>query len=83
METVKKKILLVNMLFWVVAALLQPLAGLLPTGSGETPKIFSLLIPLAFIGLAYGSTILLWRAMASQGAGPAAEPAAASHRKGI
>jgi len=66
MGSSKRSFLVVNVLFWAVAALLHPLANLLPTGSGETPKIFSLLIPLAFIGLAYGSTHLMWRAMASQ-----------------
>lgn len=66
MNTSKRNVLVVNVLFWVVAALLHPVASLIVTGSGETPKIFSLLIPLAFIGLAYGSTILLWRSMAPQ-----------------
>ena len=69
MGSSKRSFLVVNVLFWVVAALLHPLANLLPTGSGETPKLFSLLIPLAFIGLAYGSTTLMWRAMASQSTG--------------
>ena len=45
MPTSKKKVLLVNVLYWVVAALLHPPASLLPTGSGDTPKFFSLLIP--------------------------------------
>jgi len=64
MGSSKKSFLVVNVLFWVVAVLLNPLANLLPTGSGETPKILSLLIPLMFIGLAFGSTYLMWRAMA-------------------
>lgn len=68
MGSSKKSLLVVNVLFCVVAAALYPLDNLRPTGSGETPKIFSLLIPLAFVGLAYGSTNLMWRAMASQGA---------------
>jgi hypothetical protein len=66
MNSSKRQVLVVNVLFWVMAAMLHPLANLIVTGSGEMPKIFSLLIPLAFIGLAYGSTILLWRAMAMQ-----------------
>jgi hypothetical protein len=66
MASSKKSYLVVNVLFWVVAALLQPLAGLLPTGSGQPPKIYALLIPLAFIGLAFGSTVLLSRALASR-----------------
>ena len=46
MNSSNKNLLVVNVLFWVVAALLHPLASLLPTGSGETPKILSLLIPI-------------------------------------
>ena len=72
----KMSVLLVNLLFWVVAVLLHPLTNLLPTGNGETPKIFSLLIPLGFIGLAFGSTYLMWQAMASQGTGGQADPTA-------
>jgi hypothetical protein len=74
MGSSKKSSLVVNVLIWLVAGLLHPLANLLPKPNGETPKIFSLLIPLAFIGLAYLSTYLIWQAMASQGAGQKAEP---------
>jgi hypothetical protein len=74
----KKSVLMVNVLFWVVAALLHPLAGLLPTASGEPPKIYSLLIPLAYIGLAYGSTMLMWRAMATNGTTKTATPGTAT-----
>jgi len=59
MAVPKKKLLVVNVLYWVVAALLHPLANLIPTSSGETPKIFSLLIPLFFIMLAFGSTYMM------------------------
>ena len=55
----QKNVLTVNVLFWVVAAMLHPLASLLPTGSGEMPKVLSLLIPLAFLGLAFGSTTMM------------------------
>ena len=61
----KKNVLLVNVLYWIVAASLYPLSALVPTGSGEPPKIFSLLIPLFFVMLAYGSTVLMDRAMAA------------------
>ena len=74
----KKKVLVVNVLFWVVAALLHPLAGLIPTASGEPPKIYSLLILLFFLGLAYGSTMLMCRAMATSGTTRQAEPGAAA-----
>lgn len=82
MGSSKKSVLVVNVLFWVVAALLHPLANLLPTGSGETPKIYSLLIPMGFIGLAFGSTHLMSRAMASLGTGEQAEPNAAPDQRG-
>ena len=57
-----KNLLVVNVLFWVVGALLHPLASLVPTGSGETPRIFSVLIPILFMILAFGSTYMLARA---------------------
>lgn len=69
MAASNKKALVVNGLFWVVAALVHPLASLAPTSSGETPKIYSLLIPIMFIGLAFGSTYLMARASS-----PAKEP---------
>ena len=36
------------------------------------------MIPLIFIGLAFGSIHLIWRAMASQGMGERDEPTAAA-----
>ena len=66
MSASKKNVLVVNVLFWVVAALLHPLASLLPTGSGETPKVFSLLIPILFVLLAFGSTAMVARALGQQ-----------------
>ena len=77
MSSSKKSLLVVNVLYWLVAVLLHPLSNLLPTNSGERQKIYSLLIPLIFIGLAFGSTHLVWRAMASQGMGEQDEPTAA------
>jgi hypothetical protein len=66
MSASKKNVLVVNVLFWVVGALLHPLAGLLPTGSGETPRIFAVLIPIFFIILAFGSTYMMARALGQQ-----------------
>ena len=68
MSASKKNVLVVNVLYWVVAALLHPLASLLATGSDETPKVFSLLIPILFLGLALGSTAMVARALAEPGA---------------
>jgi hypothetical protein len=66
MASSNKNLLIVNVLFWIVGGLLHPLASLLPTGSGETPKIFSLLIPMMFTGLAFGSTYMMSRASSPQ-----------------
>ncbi len=77
MSSSKNSLLVVNVLYWLVAVLLHPLSNLLLTNSGETPKIYSLLTPLIFIGLAFGSTHLMWRAMASQGTGERDELTAA------
>jgi hypothetical protein len=68
MSASKKNVLVVNVLFWTVAALLHPLTRLLPTGSGETPKVYSLLIPIVFVLLAFGSTSMIARALAQHGA---------------
>ncbi len=57
-----KKLLIVNVLYWVVGAMLHPLANLITAGTGETPKFFSFLIPLVFVGLAFGSTWMMARA---------------------
>lgn len=63
LATSKKNVLIVNVLFWVVAAMLHPVANLVPTESGEPPKVFSLLIPLFFILLAFGSTAMMAKAL--------------------
>lgn len=55
----KKKLILVNLAYWIVATLVHPIAAILPTASGNPPKIFSLLIPLFFLMLAAASTYLL------------------------
>ena len=68
MDSSKKSVLVVNVLFWVVAALLHPLAGLLPKANGEPSKIFELLIPIMFVLLAFGSTAMVARALAEPGA---------------
>lgn len=54
-----KKTIAVNLAFRVVAMLLHPVIRLLPTGSGDPPKIFERLVPLFFLLLAGGSTYLI------------------------
>ena len=48
-----------NLAVWGVAILTHPLSRLLPTESGDPPKIFSFLIPIFFLALAGLSTYLL------------------------
>jgi hypothetical protein len=55
----KKKLILINLLVWIVAILTHPLVQMLPTESGSPPKIFSLLIPIFLMSLAGVSTYLL------------------------
>lgn len=62
MAGANKNLLVVNVLFWVVGSLLHPLASLVPTASGEIPRIFAVLIPILFMILAFGSTYMLARA---------------------
>ena len=54
-----KKIIAVNIAFWLVAMLIHPVLRMLPTSSGTPPKIFEVLAPLLFLMLAAGSTDLL------------------------
>ena len=54
-----RKTIAVNIAFWIVAMLANPVVRMLPTESGSPPKIFELLVPLFFIMLAGGSTYLL------------------------
>lgn len=54
-----KKMVIVNLAFWLVAMLLHPLIRMLPTGTGSPPKIFEVLIPFLSIMIAGGSTCLL------------------------
>lgn len=49
----------VNIAYWTVAVLAQPLINLFPTASGSPAKIFELLVPLFLISLGAGSTYLL------------------------
>jgi hypothetical protein len=63
MGPVKKSVLAVNVLYRFVGALLYPLASLVPSASGHPPKFFSFLIPLMFVGLAFGSTVMMARAL--------------------
>ena len=58
--------MLTNAALWAIAIAVHPVATLVPTSSGEPPKIFSLLIPMFLLVLAGLSTRLV-------GAGAGAE----------
>ncbi|MEY4482822.1 MAG: hypothetical protein RL693_274 [Verrucomicrobiota bacterium] len=58
-----KKIVLLNLAFWLVAIAFPIIARSLPTGSGLPPKIDELLIPVIQIMLALGSTYLVGMAV--------------------
>jgi len=60
-----KKIVFVNLAYWLAAILVHPVIRMLPSGSGSTPKFFEFLVPVFMIGLAFGSTVLLKRAIRS------------------
>ena len=59
-----RNLLIVNVLFWFVGAAIHPVARLFPAASGEVPKFYSFLIPLLFVALAFGSTVMMARAAA-------------------
>ena len=59
----KKKLLMTNVALWVVAALLHPVAHLIPTGTGEPPRILPLLIFWMFLILGCASTLLISNAV--------------------
>ena len=52
----KRNILVLNLAFWAVAIAFPYVVKLLPTGSGEIPKIYDVLVPLIQIMLAAGAT---------------------------
>ena len=64
-DTEIKKIVFVNLAYWLAAILVYPVIQMLPSGSGSTPKFFEFLVPVFMIGLAFGSTVLLKRALRS------------------
>jgi hypothetical protein len=66
MASTKKRVLVVNVLYWIVAGLVHPVTSLMTSSSGDTPKFFSLLIPLFYVGLAFGSTWMVARALSER-----------------
>ncbi|MCA9123258.1 MAG: hypothetical protein H6822_28055 [Planctomycetaceae bacterium] len=55
----KKRLLMTNVLLWGIAAVLHPLAHLLPTSTGQPPRIVPLFIFLMFLALGWLSTYIL------------------------
>jgi len=58
-DSAEKMTVLVNLAYWLVAILVNPVIQMLPSGSGTSPKFFGFLVPVLMIGLALGSTLLL------------------------
>jgi apolipoprotein N-acyltransferase len=54
-----KKLLVRNIGFWIVAAVLYPIAHWIPTASGHPPRIFDVLIPILVLTLGFVSNLLL------------------------
>lgn len=55
----KKKLVTANLAVWAIAIHTHPLIQVFPAGLGSPPKVFSLLVPIFFMGLAGVSTYLL------------------------
>ncbi|CAN5916885.1 hypothetical protein BH11VER1_BH11VER1_22150 [soil metagenome] len=61
-----KRIALIILAFWGVAILAPIIVGVIPTSSGATPKIFEFFVPLFQIMLAFGTTLMIWTALATK-----------------
>ena len=59
-----RKLLYVNLAYWLVAMLVHPAARLLESAAGRPVKILEFFIPMFFIALAAGSTFLMKSALA-------------------
>jgi hypothetical protein len=54
-----KTLMLRNFSFWIIAAILYPIAHWIPTASGHPPKIYDVLIPVLVVGLGLASNSML------------------------
>ena len=63
-----KKLVLINLAFWLAAIAFPFLARSLPTASGSPPKIYDVLIPMIQFMLAFGSTYIVSLALKTKGA---------------
>lgn len=52
-----------NFSFWIIAAVLYPIAHWIPTASGHPPRIFDVLIPVLVLGLGLASNSMLAAAL--------------------
>jgi hypothetical protein len=60
------KVIILNLAFWAVAIAFPFFTRILPTGSGSSPKIFEVLVPLFQLMLAGGATYLVKSALEKQ-----------------
>lgn len=61
-----RRLLVRNFVFWMVAAVLYPIAHWIPTGSGMPPKIYEVLVPVMVFGLGLASNAM-WGAAIKKG----------------
>ncbi len=61
-----KKVIVLNLSFWAVAIAFPFFTRILPTGSGSSPKIFEVLVPIFQLMLAGGATYLVKSALGKQ-----------------
>ncbi|MFO0929305.1 MAG: hypothetical protein U0736_20150 [Gemmataceae bacterium] len=76
-----KTLLVRNFGFWIVAALVYPIAHWIPTASGQPPRIFDVLVPILVLGLGLASNAVLGAAFRN-GSRDAADAEPALHWTG-
>lgn len=69
-----KPLLVRNFGFWLVAAVVYPIAHWIPTASGQPPRIFDVLVPVFVLGLGLASNAVLGAALRGGGRARVADP---------
>jgi hypothetical protein len=64
-EASLKTVLVRNFGFWILAAVLYPIAHWIPTASGQPPRIYDVLVPVFVLGLGLVSNAILGSALRS------------------
>ncbi len=58
-DDLARTVLVRNFGFWIVAAVLYPIAHWIPTATGHPPRIFDVLVPILVLGLGLASNAVL------------------------